>query len=139
MDNRVFNVNGRGAKMLADTIRLAISEECLCGPIAGWKKDPKKGFILYWFVDSPSVTSFPVSKERIDSFAALIVDSLEEDWAKGLLKKECEAGVEDWDYECDHDGDNHLGWRAFCEDWGHVDHDAYAFLCIKPVWLWYGK
>jgi hypothetical protein len=139
MDNRVFNVNGRGAKMLADTIRLATSDECMCGPIAGWKKDPKKGFILYWYVDSPSVTSFKVSRERIDAFAELIIDSLKEDWAKDLVngKGEDEKG---WDYKYD-DGDvsNDLGWRAYCEDWGHVSSDSYAFLCIRPAWLWFGK
>jgi len=36
-------------------------------------------------------------------------------------------------------GDNEKGWRVYCEDWGKIDSDDYAFLAIKPAYIWYGK
>ncbi len=31
------------------------------------------------------------------------------------------------------------GFLAFCEDWGHVANDPYAFAAIRPIYSWYGK
>ena len=45
----------------------------------------------------------------------------------------------DYGREPDHGGDNGKGWRLYCEDWGHVDHDHYAFAAVQPVWAMYGK
>lgn len=39
----------------------------------------------------------------------------------------------------DHDGDNEKSYRIYCEDWGHVDHNHYAFVAIEPRWAMYGK
>lgn len=54
--------------------------------------------------------------------------------------------VQDWINEVaefspqpDHDGDNEKSFRIFCEAWGHVDHNYYAFVAIEPYWAQYGK
>lgn len=39
----------------------------------------------------------------------------------------------------DHDGDNEKSCRIFCEDWGLVDHNQYAFAAVEPYWAQYGK
>lgn len=37
------------------------------------------------------------------------------------------------------DGDSKESHRIFCEDWGHVDHNHYAFAAVEPYWAVYGK
>jgi hypothetical protein len=54
-----------------------------------------------------------------------------------------EITMDDWDADVDQDGDNHLGWRLYTEDWGHISInnrlDSYSIAAFKPAWLWYGK
>lgn len=42
-----------------------------------------------------------------------------------------------------HDGDNEIGWRVYCEDWGKIytsdNRSIDGVIAIKPVYLWYGK
>lgn len=45
----------------------------------------------------------------------------------------------EFDSQPDHDGDNGRSFRIYCEDWGHIDHNHYAFVAIEPVWAMYGK
>lgn len=39
----------------------------------------------------------------------------------------------------DHDGENERSFRIYCEDWGYVGHNHYAFAAIEPRWAMYGK
>ena len=41
--------------------------------------------------------------------------------------------------EPDQDGDNHKGWLALTDYWGHVGSDHYAIVGIIPEWMMYGK
>lgn len=135
MDNRVFNVNGKGVELLAKVLDLAMIQEGFKSvKMTGFKKDPERGIILYWHnnqAEEKGVTPFlapPTSGE----LARMIVASLSEEWTSRIP-------MEDWDANCDHDGSNELGWRVYCDDWGKVGDDDYAFLCVKPAYMWHGK
>ena len=129
-DNRIFNVNGTSEEFLGEVLGIALLQSN--NRVEGWQKDPKRGVVLYWHAEGQKgVTPFlsePTSKE----LARMILKSLAEPWAKDIPMK-------DWDANADHDGDNELGWRVYCNDWGHIGDNAYAFLCVKPAFLWYGK
>lgn len=39
----------------------------------------------------------------------------------------------------DIDGECEMSCRIYCEVWGHIDHNHYAFVAIEPRWAVYGK
>lgn len=87
--------------------------------------------IFYWHLpDSPpkgkEVTPFPM-KIGVDLATAFAKDWLEQ-VDKNLYPKDC------W-----HDVTRKPGFSIYCEDWGHVDDDSYAFVAIEPMFMWYGK
>lgn len=130
-DNRLFNVNGRGEDMLALTLRIAaLQHGIVAKPYAGWKVHPKKGLILYWHAE-----------DKVNAFlTGLNADEVSKDvnaWLQIVKPEQFEALQ--WEDNCDHDGSNSVGWRVYCEDWGHVDGDSYAIVAVKPVYLWHGK
>lgn len=49
------------------------------------------------------------------------------------------SGYSSWDKVIDMDGTIGIGWRVFCNDWGHVRDDHSGICAIKPAALWYGK
>lgn len=55
------------------------------------------------------------------------------------IVKSWSAEVADYGVQPDHDGENDKSWRIFCEGWGHVDHNHYAFAAVEPYWAQYGK
>jgi len=133
MDNRVFNVNGRGVELLALTLQVAVQQRSQLP--RGFRKDEQRGLVLYWYIDEDDQENSPtpfLGQPSILELASLILQALDEDWAKKIP-------CEDWDADTDHDGHNVLGWRAYCDDWGHIGDDSSAFLAIKPAYLWIGK
>lgn len=38
----------------------------------------------------------------------------------------------------DIDGECEISCRIYCEGWGHIDHNHYAFVAIEPRWALYG-
>lgn len=130
MDNRVFNVNGEGKEMLRDTLRLAFAQEGSNTTAKGYIIDPKKGMILLWYNENPSIP-FP---------SALNVDAATEvvwQWLQTEPQIEHESH---WDQDyVDGDVSTDLGWRVYCEDWGHVARHHGAIVAIKPAYMWYGK
>lgn len=135
MDNRIFNVNGRGKEMLLATLSLASVQEGL--KFKGWYFNPKAGLVLTWCTpntNSRNVSSFLCGKDGLD--AEGIVDSVW-DWLQSDQAKTVPLG--EWEYNCNHDGHNTMGWRVYCEDWGHVDNDAYTICAVKPCYMWHGK
>lgn len=131
--NRIFNVNGIDKEFFVDTLTLAIKQETTDGKVAGYRIHPQKGFILLWSVSSDVESrkgiAFPVKMS-----ANLVADIVWE-W----LQTGPETEYPHWDEDCDHDGHNELGWRIYCENWGHVDSDWAAICAIKPAYIWYGK
>jgi hypothetical protein len=137
MDNRIFNINGRGKEMLLATLDLAFNQ---CGrkmAARAYIIDPKKGMVLLWHADKGS-QSFPVP------LSANAATEMVWEWLQSNPDIECK----DWDEDFDHNGHNTEGWRVFCENWGHVslapsysasDATRYAIVAIKPAYMWMGK
>jgi hypothetical protein len=139
MDNRQFNVNGKGKDMLLRALELACIQkgsEDVPAAIRGWKITPEHGMILYWAVDNPresGVYPLPFPGCSASDMLAMIWVWLENSEQRAMVK------VDKWDANAHHDGSNGHGWRVYCEDWGHVDGNSFAICAVKPVWLWYGK
>jgi hypothetical protein len=142
MDNRVFDINGKGALMLQKVIELACHQQRGCYDshvdensikIAGYKISPKNGLILKWVCHpEKGDQKFLVPLKPADAIG-MVMGWLETEEAKAIPPKDS------WDGDCDHDGHNSIGWRACCEDWGHVDGDWGAIIAIRPTYLWHGK
>lgn len=58
--------------------------------------------------------------------------------AYDIVKSWCEE-VADYGKEPHWDGESKKSHRVYCEDWGHVEGNAYAFVAIQPYWAVYGK
>ena len=131
MDNRIFNVNGSGEEMLRATLRLAFMQEGSSTRCKGWRLT-KNGLVLTWYVDNDTAP-FPVSNGMTaDEVLPMVLSWLAGDDAKDVL-------MEGWDANASHDGENSLGWRVFCEDWGHVGGCTNAICAVKPAFMWHGK
>lgn len=135
MDNRIFNVNGRGEELLSKTLDLVMSQYASSynkSPISAWKHSKQYGLILYWFHnENDESTPLPCDTDA-KGILPIVLDYLSSDKAK-------EVETRGWDSNSDHDGHNKLGWRVYCEDWGKIDHSHYAICAIKPAYMWYGK
>lgn len=121
-DNRMFNVNGRTDEMLEATLRLALGE----WPVRSYKISDKSGMLL-GSGDGEGWVKFPVPLDAKQVFPIV----------KAYLDSEPQVEFEQWERNADHDGHNEMGWRVYCEDWGHVE--AVDCTAVKPCWLWYGK
>ena len=133
MDNRVFNVNGKGKELLLQTLTLAFAQSGFKPrQAAAWFVDKEKGLVLCWHGPEKSIKAnvFPTSLGA-DSITEIVFAWLQSDEAKTIT-------LTDWDRDADHDGSNSLGWRVYCESWGHVK-THYAIVAIKPAYMWYGK
>jgi len=133
-DNKIFNVNGCGQEKLLATLRLVQMDNNnpIYNKFKAYKISKKHGLILFWYIEKND-TSIPFPTELTAEEVAPIV-------MKWLNTKEAmETEMSDWDKNIDHDGSNSVGWRVYCEDWGHVDNSNCAVCAIKPVFLWHGK
>jgi hypothetical protein len=141
MDNKIFNVNGRDLESLINTVYLALSIESYKPKkdikFCGYVIDPVKGLIPLQYEDK-LVNNFvkfpaPISVE--------ILCNLVYGWlsSEDALK----TPMLEWEGNVDHDGDNEIGWRVYCEDWGKIytsdNRSIDGVIAIKPVYLWYGK
>lgn len=138
MDNRVFNVNGKGKQMLTDTLRLALFQKGGCyesdrdHKADGYVFVPDKGLVLLWHVDPKRGEQKFITPLGPEALAAMIYEWLNSEEAKSVP-------LTSWDKDADHDGDNSEGWRVFCENWGHVSNNPYAIVCITRAYMWHGK
>lgn len=133
MDNRIFNINGDGDDLLRSTLYFAFTQAGFA-TAKGWRISPEKGLILFWYVDEKDkgVTRFP-SPVCSDTVMHLVKDYLNN---KDTWKN---TKFEGFEIDASHDGHNTRGWRVYCEEWGHIEGVHYAFLAIKPMYLWHGK
>ena len=130
MDNRIFNVNGSTKEELIAAISLATMTT------GGYKikcvaVNPKKGIVLYGYSPDKDIQTLPVPIAP-DVAATIVWDWLQTSEAKTIPH-------EGWDVNKKHDGHNSIGWRAYVENWGHVDGKWGAIVAIKPAYLWHGK
>lgn len=130
MDNRVFNVNGRGDSMLLDTLKLAFAQEGTKTTCESWVFNKDKGLILCWHADEGHMKlPSPLTAEACLPMVLAWLTSSD-------IKQ---MSYEGWDRDEDHDGSNSMGWRVYCEDWGHVGDEHYAICAVRPAFLWHGK
>ena len=128
-DNRVFDVNGRGQKMLAAAISLAFQQQNddAMASATGYSVDRDVGITLHWLNDGHGVTGvvpFP-SRMSADRCADVVWDWLQS-------KPDVSPG-KGQDADIDHDGDNGAGWRV------RLGEVHTAICAVRPVLLWYGK
>ena len=119
MDNFQVDINSKGHDQLRKAFALF---EPQINKVVGFSVSDSHGLIFYWAA-SPKMTLLPF-KMTLEQAA---------DFAFGWLQ-EADYGVQP-----DHDGDNGLGWRLYCEAWGHVAGDSCAFAAVRPIWAMYGK
>ena len=131
MDNKIFNVNGRGIENLERTLELCFLQNGNNTTAKSWYVDEEKGLILQWCDSVVKGTSLlaPMSASLITPMIFKWVNS---DEAK-------EIKLKNWDCDHQHDGSNSLGWRVYVEDWGHVKSDWGAICAITPAYMWHGK
>ena len=134
MDNRIFNVNGKGIEALKATLNLLLNFNGT-SKVRGWRIHPEKGFILYWVNNKPNITPFP-AEMSFELLAPIIMNWLLTDEAKNMK-------YDSWDEYGDHDGSNSYGFRVYVDAWGQVatkESDApYTICAIRPAYLWYSK
>jgi hypothetical protein len=86
MDNRIFNVNGRGVELLAKVLDLAMQQEGFKNvKFTAFKKDPKRGIILYWHTEEEKDTIPFLTPPTSTELARMIVASLDDLWANIFL------------------------------------------------------
>lgn len=121
MDNFHFDMKSEGAERLKKAL-------CLFSPpggrVVGYSVDGKTRLVLYWHA-SPAADYRPLPFPMTLEQAA--------DLAVGWLEHA------DYGKKPGHDGSNDKGWRLYCEAWGQVDGDSYAFAALEPAWAMYGK
>lgn len=129
MDNRIFNVNGKGEELLLKALELAFEQsKCKC---KGWLAT-KQGLVLAWYVDGKTTPLPTTAGMTAAEVLPLVLSWLKSDEAKAVE-------TSGWDADMNHDGHNSLGWRVFCEDWGHVGGSSSAICAVKPAYMWHGK
>lgn len=126
-DNRILNINGTGIEALRLAIQIAFMQES-SKTCPGWSFNNEKGFILHW---SDPDHRFP-TKLTAERTTDLVWEWLQSEEAATV-------DFDGWDEDTDHDGHNTMGWRVYCEDWGHVGECRYAICAIRPVYVWHGK
>lgn len=60
------------------------------------------------------------------------------DQAEDIVQNWCRE-VAAYDTEPDNDGHSSRSWRIYCDYWGFVDGNHYAFAAVEPYWAEYGK
>lgn len=129
MDNRIFNVNGRGDDMLLGVLTLAFlqaGERTLC---RAWVFSVEHGLILLESISEGIRLPAPVG---VNGARGFVCDWLESEQAQSV-------NLTGWDANADHDGSNSPGWRVYVEDWGKVANHHSAICAVKPAFLWHGK
>ncbi|MBL4800193.1 MAG: hypothetical protein JKY50_22585 [Oleispira sp.] len=130
MDNRVFNVNGKGTDMLLQALKLVFSQEGQRTTCSSWAESKEHGLILTW-CKGEGDHDLPSDMDA-SSCLSFVSSWLASDFAKDVVPSE-------WCGDTDHDGHNSEGWQVYCEGWGHVGGNHYAICAIKPAYMWHGK
>jgi len=147
MDNKVFNVNGKTKEQLKLAVQLLLLDEYgKRRKVSGWYFEPKKGFVLTWYVGDSQKRAIPFTNrmgqpEDIgeDELTDLLWEWLKSDEAKSVK-------LEGWDKKfVDSDVSTEGGWRLFTDQWGHVSNhdghtiDHYSLAAFTKAYMWYGK
>lgn len=129
MDNRIFDVNGKGSDLLLLTLQLAFKQSGneVC---KAWRQTPENGLVLEWWEkEGNNPLPSPLTAEQCLPIA--------ENWLSGDFAKKVQPDARCVDLK--HDGHNSLGWQVYCEEWGHVGGEHTAICAIRPAFIWHGK
>ena len=129
MDNRIFDVNGRGPELLLSTLRLAFQQQGTMYGAEAWLQTVENGLVLLW--SDSSGTAFPGALSA-DECMPIVEKWLASDFAATVPPSK-------WCTDADHDGHNEAGWQVYVGDWGHVGAERAVICAIKPAFCWYGK
>ena len=132
-DNRVLNVNGETKEELLLAITLAFTQDGRKTAKA-WKVEPDHGLVFYWW-ENKDAHPFPVPLDA-NGICEIAWQWLQSDEGKSVPS---ENKLDHWFKDLNHDGSNIKGWRAYTEDWGHVNRNTYAIVAIHRSYLWLGK
>lgn len=156
MDNRVFDINGRGEAMLEAAVALACHQSGRCysdsenrwgtfkgtGLIRSWRKDPVCGLILSWHEETDDgFTPLPAAMTP-SQVLPMLVEYLASDEAEACIQNAWERKRANAKWCSRYDGGdvlNDAGWQVYVEDWGHVAHVHHAICAVRKAYLWYGK
>ena len=116
MDNFHIDVTSRGV----DGLRKALS--LMTEKVVGYSVDPVKGMILYW-KNTANSTALPYHM-TMEQAADMV-------W--GWLATVPYGDKPDLDGSCS------KGWRVYCERYGRINDDFYAFVAVQPVWAEHHK
>lgn len=125
MDNRVISIRSEGREAFDMAVRL-LFDNAPSGKASSFYKNKEKGLVIRWGTVQPDATALVCSmgwKEVADMA-----------WTWMLSVPDEERGD-----RCDHDGSDGKGFHVYCEDWGHVGGDHFAFMAVRPIWAWCGK
>ena len=123
MDNRVIDIRSEGREAFDMAVRL-LFDNAPGGKAESYYKN-EKGLVFRWKDgDGSTALVCPMGWKETADLA----------WAWMESVPERDRG----DF-CDHDGDNGHGFHVYCEAWGHIGDDHYAFMAVRPIWAWYGK
>jgi hypothetical protein len=120
MDNREFKITSEGKEDFALSIKIAFGKY---NKATGYMvKD--NTLVFFWGSSNENAIPlpYPMGSTQATEFA----------WGWLELNEPTEK-------EPSHDGDNGKGFTVYCDFWGHVMKNSYAFVGIKPEWAWYGK
>lgn len=132
MDNRIFNINGKGSELLLKALELAFFRGDSDKPTTckSWRQCEENGLILLWW-KSDNANNFPAALSAIDCLPIV------EQWLKSDFAKTVKPSK--WCNDLDHDGHNSVGWQVYVGDWGHVGPETAVICAIKPSYIWHGK
>lgn len=131
MDNREFNIRGRTKEQLLATLQLAaLTEYNKSIEIESYSIHKDFGFILNRFSTKDDM-KFP-TKLSMNVICDIV-------WSWLHSNEALQINLKSTDVNYDHDGSNSLGFRVYCETWGHVNDNSAALVAITPSYCWYGK
>lgn len=121
MDNFRVDITSEGKESLKTALGL-FRRKVTGYSIGEGSVAPRKRLVLYWG-PSEAATPLPVALS-LEQAADLAVAWLE---------------AADYGAKPQHEGSNGKGFRLYCEAWGQIDGDSFAFAALEPVWAIYGK
>lgn len=148
MDNRIFSVNGSGLAMLTAALDLVRMQEGNHTKFKGYVKHKTAGLILLWHTDGEGAVPFmsppspgELARQIIEMFEKIEDESnKEETWFNIEALRNGQIKHSRWEKDyTDGDVSTSLGWRVYCEDWGHVANNHYAICAVRPAYMWHGK
>lgn len=150
MDNRIINIQSEGQssfnmamnlliegspgkRMEAFAVLPSLEERCTHNPSrTNVQGKSSNTLVLFWSRPSNSVWTPFVQNLRLK--------------LRGIQEYAWEWLVAQDEKREEYLGDNVFdgslgkeGFKAFCEEWGHVGEERRAFAAIRPMWAWYGK